>query len=639
MPQRSKTKDQGKATFKRRGPVPGRARRRTPQGGTTFDPGFENEGPVSQKNTKKSDFPAPETRENPADPSTAPARPPQVPEKDYVHQASGKNSKNFTNLPPEVLRLLPKAMRDALKHDPEAHPMEDADGRSSTRIDWTTGLEVDATQSMTDEEMLLLQRAALDEIAEKYKFRPVEFVEDLLLHDFNEERKKNGEEPFVIQKWQKEVLVDIANGVRRISIRAGHGVGKSAVCSWAAVHQMVCYRVQKCIMTAPTAGQLFDALFPEVRFWMKKLPPTVLQFFELYSDHIDSRLDPDGSFMSARTSSSEKPEAMQGIHSPGRVLLICDEASGIDEAVYEAAAGSMSGHNACTLLISNPTRNQGLFHKSHHSLKNNGSYRCYHVSCIGNPLASHDFIQQIIDTYGEGSNAYRVRVLGEFPAKDDDTLIASDLVDAAMIRDVVLNPQEPLRYGVDVARFGDDRTVLCKRRGNIVIEFIAWEGMDTVESTGIVHSHAQIDKPDMILVDAIGVGAGVADNLRALGYNVRDVNVSETAALNPQAHMLRDELWIAVRDWLNTRAVKLPRDERLKEELVAPTYDFTKGKAKLIVESKRDVKKRLKRSPDFADALCMTFAGDTARIIGRGSGWVPGKPLRRNIKGATYVRR
>jgi hypothetical protein len=363
---------------------------------------------------------------------------------------------------------------------------------------------------------------------------------------------------------------------------------------------------------------------------MKKLPPSILAFFDLYTDHVDFRDDPDGSFLSARTSSIDRPEAMQGVHSPGWVLLVGDEASGIAEAVYEAAVGSMSGHNACTVLISNPTRSSGLFFKTHHQLRD--SWCCFHVGCVGNPLVKPDFIAQVAETWGEDSNQYRVRVLGEFPLRDDDALIAAELVDGAMGRDIAEDPDEELVYGVDIARKGSDRSVLVKRRGNVVLELSAWNGDDLMASTGRIVAEATVDQPAEIMVDSIGVGAGVADRLRELGFSVRDVNVGEAAAMNPQAARLRDELWLAVKDWLGTRACRLPRDDELRQELVAPGFDYLSN-GKLKVESKEDLKRRGFRSPDKADALCCTFAGRAAIVGGRAHKWLAGKPLKRNIRG------
>jgi hypothetical protein len=429
--------------------------------------------------------------------------------------------------------------------------------------------------------------------------------------------------------WQRSFLEAVARGERRITVRAGHGVGKSTACSWALIWHMVTRYPQKAVVTAPTAAQLFDALFAELKAWINKLPPILRDSFEVFSDKVAFKAAPESSFISARTSSAERPEALAGVHSE-HVLLVVDEASAVPEAVFEAAAGSMSGHSATTILISNPTRNSGLFYKTHHQLASDW-YRL-HVSCIGNPLVTEDFVRQIAATYGEGSNAYRIRVLGEFALTDDDTLIGAELVDAAIDRDVTVTEDEPMIYGLDVARFGTDRTALCKRRGNLVVEIKSWGGLDLMQTVGMVVNEAKLDRPAEICVDTIGLGSGVADRLREQGFNVKDVNVSESSAMNPNANKLRDELWMSAKDWLSTRSVKLPKDDMLRMELVAPRYTFTSS-GKLVVESKDSMRKRGQRSPDLADAFCLTFAGNAAMVGGRASAWVPGRPLRRGIRG------
>ena len=458
-------------------------------------------------------------------------------------------------------------------------------------------------------------QTAFEAFVEEYRDHPVLFVEQVL------EAK-----PLA---WQKDFLNAIASGERRISVRAGHGVGKSTACSWALIWHLLTRFPQKAICTAPTAGQLFDALFSEVKHWINRLPPSLRDAIEVYSDRIVQKGTPESSFISARTSSAERPEALAGVHSE-HVLLICDEASAIPEAVFESAAGSMSGHSATTILIGNPTRNTGLFFRTHHSLSSD--WKTMHVSCLDNPLVANDFISQIKATYGEGSNAYRVRVLGEFALHDDDVLISAELVDGAMQRDVVLNNTEPLIYGVDVARFGDDRTVICKRQGSVVVGFKHWTGEDLMGTVGRIVHEASLDKPEEICVDSIGLGGGVADRLRELGHNVRDVNVSESSALNQQAARLRDELWMATKDWLDTRSVKLPKDDDLRAELTGPTYSFTSN-GKIKVEGKSEMKRRGMRSPDLADALCLTFASQAAGVGGRALRWIPGKSLKRNLAG------
>lgn len=433
----------------------------------------------------------------------------------------------------------------------------------------------------------------------------------------------------VPEPWQEDFLRAIARGERRISVRAGHGVGKSTACSWALIWHMTCRFPQKCVVTAPTAGQLFDALYAELKSWINKLPEVLRDSFEVFSDRIVLKGAPESSFISARTSSGDRPEALAGVHSEN-VLLVVDEASAVPEAVFEAAAGSMSGHSATTILISNPTRNSGLFYKTHHDLASD--WFRMHVSCINNRLVASDFVRQIESTYGRASNAFRIRVLGEFALADDDTLIPADIVDSAFTRDVTASANEPLVYGVDVARFGSDRTALCKRRGNIVSEIKSWGGLDLMQTVGSIVNEAKLDKPDEICVDTIGLGSGVADRLREMGYNVRDVNVAESSAMNPNANRLRDELWLSVKEWLTTRAVRMTHDAGLRHELVAPRYTFTSA-GKIVVESKDSMRKRGMRSPDLADALCLTFAGQAAMVGGRALAWKPGKPLKRLVKG------
>jgi hypothetical protein len=429
--------------------------------------------------------------------------------------------------------------------------------------------------------------------------------------------------------WQESVMRDVAAGERRISIRAGHGVGKSSVCAWISIWHMVCKYPQKTVMTAPTASQLWDALFNEVKIWINRLPAPIRDLFEVTSEKVTLKSAPEASFISARTSSADRPESLAGIHSD-HVLLIVDEASAVPEAVFESAAGSMSGEHASTLLIGNPTRNSGLFFKTHHQLAS--EWKTYHVSCLDSPRVAKDFVEQIKSTYGPDSNAYKIRVLGDFALRDDDTLIPAELVDAAMSRDVALNEREPIVYGIDVARFGDDRSVLCKRQGNVVLEFKTWQGLDLMQLTGAIVNEANIDKPAELCVDSIGLGSGVADRLRELGFTVRDVNVSESSAMNPTAAKLRDELWLAVKEWLNQRACRLPKLEDLRQELVAPTYTFVSS-GKIKVEGKAEMKRRGMRSPDLADAICLTFASVAARVGGRSPRWVPGKAVKRGIRG------
>ena len=237
--------------------------------------------------------------------------------------------------------------------------------------------------------------------------------------------------------------------------------------------------------------------------------------------------------------------------------------------------------------------------------------------------------------YGEESNAFRIRVLGEFPMADDDTIIPFHLVESAIHRDIEVTPDEKPIWGLDVARFGSDKTALCKRYGNVVTEITSWQGLDLMQTVGRVMAEYEGLPPSMrpkeILVDSIGVGGGVVDRLRELGAPVRGINVGEAPAMGKTHMNLRSELWFKTKGWLEDRSCKLPKNEQLLAELTAIRYSFTSS-GKMKAESKDEMRKRGLKSPDLADALCLTMASDAATALsGSMSSWK--QSLKRNLKG------
>jgi hypothetical protein len=433
--------------------------------------------------------------------------------------------------------------------------------------------------------------------------------------------------------WQAELLDAIAAGERKISVVSGHGVGKSTALAIAANWYMATRAPCKIVCTAPSSPQLFDALFAEIKALVTRLPVALQALLEVKAERIEHKGAPTECFITARTSRAENPEALQGIHSEW-VMLICDEASGIPDPVFEAGAGSMSGHNAVTILTGNPTRTSGFFYDTQTRLKN--SWWTRKVSCLTSGRVSAEFVQDMKERYGEDSNAYRVRVLGEFPRRDDDTLIPLDLVEAACERDIALDGVWPQIWGLDVARFGTDSSALCKRKGKVVLEPVRqWKNLDLMQLVGLIKNEYDLstEKPLEIMVDVIGVGAGVVDRLRELKLPVRGINVGESPSLGDQHLNLRSELWWKAKAWLESRDCKLPVDDRLKNELTVPKYFFT-ANGKMKLESKDDMKRRGLRSPDCADAFVLTFASDAATASGAKS-WASNwsKPLKRGIKG------
>lgn len=458
----------------------------------------------------------------------------------------------------------------------------------------------------------------LTEFVLRYRDDPVLFVKEVL-----------GAEPY---DYQSEFLNAISSGERKMSVRSGHGTGKSTSASWAMLWFLLLRFPNKVVVTAPTSSQLFDALFAELKRWINELPPHLQQLLTVKSDRVELTSAASEAFISARTSRAETPEALAGVHSEN-VLLVVDEASGVPEKVFEAAAGSMSGHSATTLLLSNPTRSSGTFYESQTRMSKSWWTRRW--SCVDSPLVSDEFVNEMRERYGEESNAFRIRVLGEFPMADDDTIIPFHLAHSATQRDIEMTPDIKPIWGLDVARFGTDKTALCKRYGNVVTDIDAWQGLDLMQTVGRVMAEYEAlpssQRPTEILVDSIGVGGGVVDRLRELGVPVRGINVGEAPAMGKTYMNLRSELWFKTKGWLEDRSCKIPRNDQLVAELTGIRYAFTSS-GKMKAESKDAMRKRGLKSPDLADALCLTMASDAVTALsGNNNNW--NKSIRRNLKG------
>jgi hypothetical protein len=459
------------------------------------------------------------------------------------------------------------------------------------------------------------------EWVDRYRDHPTLFVQEVL-----------GVDP---DPWQKDFLEAIAAGNRKVTAKSGHGVGKSTGSSWAMLWFFMTRAPVKVVVTAPTSAQLFDAMFAELKRWIQAMPAPLQSLLTVKSDRVVFNAAPDEMFISARTSRAETPEALQGIHSE-HVMLVADEASGVPEAVFEAAAGSMSGHSAVTLLLGNPTRSSGYFYDTHNRLAD--EWECFTVSCKDSPRVSDEYVEEMASRYGEDSNAFRIRVLGEFPRADDDTIIPMELLEAARGRDVEGSDTADMVWGLDVARFGNDCSALCKRKGNVVTEPVrVWRNLDLMQLTGAVVSEYNAlpvsERPVEILVDSIGLGSGVVDRLMELNLPGRGVNVSESPSMGDTYRNLRAELWGKAKTWLEHRDCRLPNDERLINELATVRYKFTSN-GKMQVEAKDEIKKRGLKSPDLADSFVLTFASDAAvGLYGSGAGRRWNQPLRRNLQG------
>lgn len=416
------------------------------------------------------------------------------------------------------------------------------------------------------------------------------------------------------EMWQGTFLRDVGKarteGKRKFSVRAGHGVGKTSIQAWLILWFVLFHRDLKVPVTANSQDQLRDVVWAEISRWWRELPPFLREMVEVTAERVSIKADPEGSFAVARTARKEKPEALQGFHARTLAFFV-EEASGIDDIIFETAGGALSSDDSWMFMFANPTRTSGYFHRSHHDGR--APWRIYHIPCHASFRVPPNYVTELAAEYGEQSNVYRVRALGDFPSSEDDAVIPLGLVEAAVARDVAPTDAAVV-WGLDVARFGDDANALAKRRGNTLLEPVReWRKVDMMQTVGRVakeYGETPLEKrPSAINADVIGLGAGVVDRLRELGLPVRGINVGEVPATDDGRYMrLRDELWFKARDWFDRRDATMPKDDALVAELVGPKYKV-ESSGKLKVESKDDMKKRGIKSPNKADAFCLTFAG------------------------------
>jgi phage terminase large subunit len=442
----------------------------------------------------------------------------------------------------------------------------------------------------------------------------------------------------VTPTWQQQAILEaILPSGAKVSVRSGHGIGKSSSAAWIISWFLETHDFAKVPCTAPTSRQLRDILWGELSKWRRladelsetrRLAPCfyLTNLFRLIND---SLVDPSakewGAF--ARTAKKETPEALQGFHAD-HLLFVIDEASGVPEEVFEAAEGALSSPGARVLLLGNPLRNSGTFAASHKQSR--GDYTALHFRSDDSPLVDAGYRDRLVRKWGEGSNVVRVRADGDFPRQEDDVLISLELTEPCTTRE----PRQgsgPRRLGVDVAWQGADRTTLVLRHGAVVDHIAVYAKDDTMATVGHI---MQILAPwgvDEIYVDSIGLGAGVHNRLAELRREGRHqcdviaVNVAEHAPptyapADAKGYRLRDHLFLEMKRWLQEDepvfcATDRAACEDLAGELASVAFKVN-SQGLIVVEEKPAMRKRLGHSPDLCDGLGTTFGQSAVRWAG-----------------------
>lgn len=460
-------------------------------------------------------------------------------------------------------------------------------------------------------------------------------------------------------EWQTEFLKSIRDRLQELrsndetandalfqAVRAGHGVGKSAVTSWLILWLMSTRPHFVGVVTANTREQLTRKTWRELAIWHTRC--ITAHWFVYNATSFHHVVHRSTWRFDATPWSEHNSEAFAGMHNGGRgQAMIFDEASGIADKIWEVAEGAMSDPDAFWFAFGNPTRRSGRFFDIWNRFAKR--WKKFTVDARRAKAANKKRLEEIIEDWGIDSDYVRVRVLGEFPQQDVATLIPWNLLESAMRRPASGCERYRPVWGLDVARFGDDRTALAIRRNRELLEpVIFWQNLDTMQiSERILLKWQSCDedlRPSAICVDAIGIGAGVVDRLSQLAAEghfgdtvIRGINVSESASVTEKFSRLRDDLWWRARTWFESMTVSMTKDiekrgEWLNYQVNEEPLDLTTRRnpicdelkdilfsflpnGKIKLEPKADTKERLGRSPDGADAFVLTFAEPDLLIV------------------------
>lgn len=429
--------------------------------------------------------------------------------------------------------------------------------------------------------------------------------------------------------WQILVLTRIRDhllkggtvqGALQIAVSSGHGIGKTTLIAWIILWFMSVHVDPQVIVTANTMSQLNGKTWRELAKWHRDARNR--DWFKWTATRFYMVDRPETWFASAVPWSKERAQAFAGTHEK-HVLMIFDEASEIADIIWETAEGAMTTPGSMWIAFGNPTCNTGRFRECFPGGKFEHRWLALQIDSRTAKMADKGKIKEWVDDYGEDSDFVRIRVRGVFPRAASNQLIPEDLVTAAFGRwnedkwgsgNTAANidgPDEDHEYalvlGVDVARFGDDQSVVYARKGPVAWKVASWRELDTMQTMGRVAELIGEMRPTKVFIDAIGIGAGVYDRLRQLDHEcVVEVISSERATEHLRHANKRAEMWVGIRDWLKRNAAIKP-DNETRADLIGPQYGFD-GQNRYQLEKKESMKDRGLSSPDDGDALALTFA-------------------------------
>lgn len=440
------------------------------------------------------------------------------------------------------------------------------------------------------------------------------------------------------RRWQRKVLKRIAQDIAlgktfnlpkllRLARASGRGIGKSALVAWLTIWFVTTRIGGTVIISANTETQLRNITFAEIGKW------AAMSLNAHWWEVVGIKMDPakwlrelverdlkkgtqywgaDGKLWSA-----DNPDAYAGPHNHDGMMVIFDEASGIDDGIWTVAKGYFTEptFNRYWFTFSQGRRNSGQFFEIFH--KNRDQWDQDQIDAREVEGTDPAAYQDIIDEYGEDSDEARVEVYGQFPDNDDVSFISLAAVDKAIKRGVTKDTTAPIVIGVDPSGGGSDWFVILVRQGRTILEIQRFKIEDTDEGTmvGVGHIIDAIRKynPALTVCDSGGLGAPIADRCNEQKFKVRKVNFAWKSTKPDRYGNKRAEMWAGMKKWLETGC--LPDDKRLKSDLTG-VRKKPDSRGVMFLESKKDMRSRGLASPDSADALAVTFAFQVAHREG-----------------------
>jgi hypothetical protein len=443
----------------------------------------------------------------------------------------------------------------------------------------------------------------LQEACVKFRDDPHGFTS--FMYDWGHEELKAWDGP---DSWHRDVFQTIKDYLAGpddtplcIAISSGHGAAKTALAAWVIRWFISCRPHPQIVCTANTETQLMTKTWRELAKWHKLSHNKDWFTWTATSYYLNTHQDTWKA--NAIPWSENNTEAFAGTHEEN-VLVVFDEASKIADSIWEVTDGIFTTKKNIWLVLGNGTRNVGRFYDCFH--KNKKNWKTWQIDSRNCKAANKTYLDRLIEQYGgEDTDQARVRVRGLFPRSATRQLISTESVEKCMKHEAEGWEYLPKVMGVDVARFGENSSVICLRQGRKVFPMEVLPKQDLMQTAHHVAESIRHHRPANVFVDGSGIGAGVVDRLRQLNFSVPDVN-GGNQSLNPRFLNKRAEMWYEGKEFIDGLC-ELPPDSRLKEELTCVEYDFT-DKGRIRLDRKADIQDQYGFSPDRADALMLTFA-------------------------------